>query len=57
MSYVFHVENVLQYVLGRLFNLMIIKKIDVDYSRCIRCYCCHEVCPADAIDIEQKGAQ
>jgi formate hydrogenlyase subunit 6/NADH:ubiquinone oxidoreductase subunit I len=23
-----------------------------DYSACIRCYCCHEVCPADAISIE-----
>jgi ferredoxin len=23
-----------------------------DYDRCIRCYCCQELCPHDAIDIE-----
>lgn len=27
------------------------KYVAVDYNRCIRCYCCHEVCPVDAIDI------
>ena len=21
----------------------------IDYGRCIRCYCCQEVCPANAI--------
>lgn len=25
---------------------------DYDYSQCIRCYCCQEVCPAGAITIE-----
>jgi len=23
-----------------------------DYSKCIRCYCCHETCPSDAIHIK-----
>jgi formate hydrogenlyase subunit 6/NADH:ubiquinone oxidoreductase subunit I len=22
---------------------------EVTYSKCIRCFCCHEVCPEDAI--------
>ena len=30
------------------------KHIVADYSKCIRCYCCHEMCPADAIKIERK---
>ena len=25
------------------------KKLRFDYSKCIRCYCCHEMCPHDAI--------
>ena len=24
-------------------------RLKIDYSRCIRCYCCHEVCPQEAI--------
>ena len=24
----------------------------VDYERCIRCYCCHEICPEAAIELE-----
>jgi len=27
------------------------RKIVIHYPSCIRCYCCHEVCPADAISI------
>ncbi|MEA1910525.1 MAG: DUF362 domain-containing protein [Spirochaetota bacterium] len=27
------------------------KFVAVDYNKCIRCYCCHEVCPVDAIEI------
>ncbi len=27
------------------------KKIIFDYERCVRCYCCHEVCPHRAINI------
>ena len=27
-------------------------KANVDYSICIRCYCCHEVCPENAISLE-----
>jgi uncharacterized protein (DUF362 family)/Pyruvate/2-oxoacid:ferredoxin oxidoreductase delta subunit len=25
----------------------------IDYSRCIRCYCCHELCTEGAIDLER----
>ncbi|MDR2529510.1 MAG: DUF362 domain-containing protein [Synergistaceae bacterium] len=25
------------------------KELSFDYGRCIRCYCCHEMCPSDAI--------
>lgn len=31
------------------------KVAKVDDSLCIRCYCCHEVCPYAAIDLEFKG--
>jgi ferredoxin len=27
----------------------------VNDALCIRCYCCHEVCPEAAIDLEFKG--
>jgi uncharacterized protein (DUF362 family)/Pyruvate/2-oxoacid:ferredoxin oxidoreductase delta subunit len=30
------------------------ERIDVDYSKCIRCFCCSELCPEDAVDI-RKG--
>jgi Pyruvate/2-oxoacid:ferredoxin oxidoreductase delta subunit len=26
----------------------------IDYSRCIRCYCCHEFCTEKAIDLERS---
>jgi formate hydrogenlyase subunit 6/NADH:ubiquinone oxidoreductase subunit I len=29
------------------------KRISIDYSACLRCYCCHEVCPADAITLRR----
>ncbi len=29
------------------------KRIKVDYETCIRCYCCHEVCPEDAIVVRR----
>ncbi len=28
------------------------KFVAVDYNKCIRCYCCHEICPVDAIEIK-----
>lgn len=28
------------------------RQVSIDYRKCIRCYCCHEVCPAEAITIE-----
>ncbi|MBP3836550.1 MAG: 4Fe-4S binding protein, partial [Pyramidobacter sp.] len=31
------------------------KKLRFDYSKCIRCYCCHEMCPFDAI-VFHEGA-
>ncbi|MDY7028979.1 MAG: DUF362 domain-containing protein [Spirochaetota bacterium] len=27
------------------------RRVVIQYKQCIRCYCCHEVCPADAISI------
>jgi len=30
------------------------RHISIDLSPCIRCYCCHEVCPADAIDLKRR---
>jgi formate hydrogenlyase subunit 6/NADH:ubiquinone oxidoreductase subunit I len=27
------------------------RHIAIDYRVCIRCYCCHEICPVKAIDI------
>ena len=30
------------------------ERIDVDYSKCIRCFCCCEFCPEQAIDV-RKG--
>ncbi len=29
------------------------KSIKVDYTKCIRCYCCHEVCPEDSIVVRK----
>ncbi|GHS95578.1 (4Fe-4S)-binding protein [Synergistales bacterium] len=29
------------------------KKLQFDYDKCIRCYCCHEMCPAGAIDFKE----
>jgi len=28
--------------------------VSVDYSKFLRCYCCHEICPADAILIRRR---
>jgi Fe-S-cluster-containing hydrogenase component 2 len=30
------------------------KHIIIDVQECIRCYCCHEVCPASAILVEEN---
>ena len=30
-------------------------KAHIDYANCIRCYCCHEMCPVKAIDIRRSG--
>ncbi|MBI9102211.1 MAG: DUF362 domain-containing protein [Spirochaetales bacterium] len=30
------------------------RKVSVDYSKCIRCYCCHEICGVNAIDVKRK---
>jgi formate hydrogenlyase subunit 6/NADH:ubiquinone oxidoreductase subunit I len=27
--------------------------IAIDYEKCIRCYCCQEVCPVDAISFSK----
>ena len=29
------------------------QRIHLDYTACIRCYCCHEICPYHAIDIQK----
>ncbi|MCB4242529.1 4Fe-4S binding protein [Clostridioides difficile] len=26
----------------------------IDLSKCIRCYCCHELCPKKAIDVKRN---
>jgi len=28
------------------------KNVTFDYAKCIRCYCCHEMCPVSAIDFK-----
>ncbi|HIH33014.1 MAG TPA: hypothetical protein HA227_02050 [Candidatus Diapherotrites archaeon] len=30
------------------------KKPVFDYGKCIRCFCCHEVCPEKAIEIRDS---
>jgi len=30
------------------------RHVHIDYNRCIRCFCCHEVCPVNAIDITKR---
>jgi uncharacterized protein (DUF362 family)/Pyruvate/2-oxoacid:ferredoxin oxidoreductase delta subunit len=30
------------------------KRVHVDYDKCIRCYCCHEVCADDAIVVKRR---
>lgn len=39
-------------VLGMIKNK---KTPQYDYRRCIRCYCCHEMCPAKAIHIHEPA--
>ncbi|MDR2174763.1 MAG: DUF362 domain-containing protein [Synergistaceae bacterium] len=29
------------------------KSLKFDYEKCIRCYCCHEMCPANAIEFKE----
>jgi formate hydrogenlyase subunit 6/NADH:ubiquinone oxidoreductase subunit I len=29
------------------------KQVRIDYTTCIRCYCCHEICPVNAINIKK----
>jgi uncharacterized protein (DUF362 family)/Pyruvate/2-oxoacid:ferredoxin oxidoreductase delta subunit len=29
------------------------KQVRIDYNTCIRCYCCHEICPVTAIEIRK----
>ncbi|MBQ0072094.1 MAG: 4Fe-4S binding protein, partial [Spirochaetales bacterium] len=29
------------------------KQVVIDKDKCIRCYCCHEMCPFDAIFVEK----
>jgi ferredoxin len=29
------------------------KRLKFDYKKCIRCYCCHEMCPAGAIEFKE----
>jgi Fe-S-cluster-containing hydrogenase component 2 len=29
------------------------KKVEIDYHRCIRCYCCQEVCPEGAVRLQE----
>jgi formate hydrogenlyase subunit 6/NADH:ubiquinone oxidoreductase subunit I len=30
------------------------KVADINLKECIRCFCCHELCPHKAIDIKSK---
>jgi uncharacterized protein (DUF362 family)/Pyruvate/2-oxoacid:ferredoxin oxidoreductase delta subunit len=30
-------------------------RVLIDYHRCIRCFCCHEICPAKAIDVPKSS--
>jgi Fe-S-cluster-containing hydrogenase component 2 len=32
---------------------LINKKIEIDRDKCVSCYCCHEVCPKEAIEIRK----
>ncbi len=35
--------------------IMIVKeKAYIDYSKCIRCFCCHELCPHNSVDLRSK---
>ncbi len=29
-------------------------KIEFDYAKCIRCFCCHELCPEKAIELKRR---
>ena len=31
------------------------KHLHFDYGKCIRCYCCHEMCPVKAIEFKESG--
>jgi formate hydrogenlyase subunit 6/NADH:ubiquinone oxidoreductase subunit I len=32
---------------------LVAKRAHMDWNKCIRCYCCHEVCPENAIDLHR----
>jgi len=29
-------------------------RVQIDYTKCIRCYCCQELCPCDAVQLEDS---
>jgi len=29
------------------------KQINIDYDKCIRCFCCLEICPEGAISVKE----
>lgn len=29
-------------------------RVEIDYQKCIRCYCCQELCPCDAVQLEDS---
>jgi uncharacterized protein (DUF362 family) len=48
------VKNLFGCVIG-LKKTRVAKKLKFDYDKCIRCYCCLEVCPHSAINIEEPS--
>jgi formate hydrogenlyase subunit 6/NADH:ubiquinone oxidoreductase subunit I len=30
------------------------RRARTDLKRCIRCYCCHELCPVDAVELHHS---
>ncbi|GAB1484039.1 DUF362 domain-containing protein [Treponema sp.] len=38
----------------KLSSAVASKHIAIDYDKCLRCYCCHEVCGVDAIDLKRR---
>jgi S-formylglutathione hydrolase FrmB len=60
-SYYRHVFGDLDHLLGSdndpraVAEKMVKGKASIDYSSCIRCYCCHEMCPEGAIQLRRGG--